>query len=66
MASSSNLIRFVTLDALYTILKPRAPIPVQYAEAFAAAGLGTLDPDVVGRSFKTGMTLSPSSISGKF
>ncbi|KZV69556.1 HAD hydrolase subfamily IA REG-2-like protein [Peniophora sp. CONT] len=47
-----NAICFVTFDALYTIIKPRAPIPVQYAEAFATAGLGTLDPQAVGRAFK--------------
>ncbi|VDB96186.1 unnamed protein product [Peniophora sp. CBMAI 1063] len=52
MAATKRAIRFVTFDALYTLLKPRAPIPVQYAEAFAAAGLGTLDPNEVGRSFR--------------
>lgn len=56
-----NAIRFVTFDALYTIIKPRAPIPVQYAEAFATAGLGTLDPQAVGRAFKDGMHVSYNS-----
>ena len=52
--SPGSAIRLVTFDALYTVLVPRAPIPVQYAEAFAAAGLGPLEPNAVKCSFKAG------------
>ena len=62
MAAPRNAIRMVTFDALYTIFRPRQPIPVQYAEEFAAAGLGTLDPEAVARSFKAGMLVYMSVV----
>lgn len=56
MAALSGCIYFVTFDALYTIMKPRLPIAVQYSEEFILAGLRH-DQDAVERSFKDGMLL---------
>lgn len=46
-------VRLVVFDALHTLLAPRLPIPVQYAQTFAPY-LGALDPDALKRAFKTG------------
>ena len=46
-------ISLVLFDALYTIVKPRAPIFIQYAAAFEPH-LGKLSPDAIKYSFKTG------------
>jgi hypothetical protein len=51
---ASLMIRFVTFDALYTLITPRKPIYVQYSEAFSPY-LGPLPPDVIARSFKLGV-----------
>jgi hypothetical protein len=48
------MIRFVTFDALYTLITPRKPIYVQYSEAFSPY-LGPLPPDAIARSFKLGV-----------
>lgn len=45
------MIRFVTFDALHTLITPRKPIHVQYAEVFSPY-FGTLPPDAIARSFK--------------
>lgn len=50
-------IRLVTFDALYTLLEPRAPIAVQYADLFRPY-LGPLDPVAIHAAFKPG-THSP-------
>ncbi|KAF5354667.1 hypothetical protein D9756_005372 [Leucocoprinus leucothites] len=47
-------IRLVTFDALHTIITPRRPIHVQYAEVFAPF-LGALDPNAIKRSFKAAL-----------
>jgi len=44
-------IKLVLFDALYTIVKPRAPIHVQYAQVFKPY-LGTVDPMRVKTAFK--------------
>jgi hypothetical protein len=53
-----QMIRFVTFDALYTLITPRKPIYVQYSEVFSPY-LGTLPPDAISRSFKLGVFLYP-------
>ncbi|KAH9054182.1 HAD-like protein [Lactarius vividus] len=45
------MIRFITFDALHTLITPRKPIHVQYSEVFRPY-LGTLPPDAISRSFK--------------
>jgi hypothetical protein len=50
------MIRFVTFDALHTLITPRKPIHLQYAEVFSPY-LGTLPPDAIARSFKLGVPL---------
>ncbi|KAI0029097.1 HAD-like protein [Vararia minispora EC-137] len=44
-------IRLVTFDALYTLLEPRAPVAVQYADLFRPY-LGSLDPAAIRAAFK--------------
>ncbi|CDO69290.1 hypothetical protein BN946_scf184976.g9 [Trametes cinnabarina] len=44
-------IRLVTFDALHTLVTPRLPIYVQYAQTFEPY-LGALDPDALKRAFK--------------
>jgi hypothetical protein len=47
-------IRFVTFDAaLFTLIKPRAPIYVQYSRVFEPH-FGLLEPDAIKTSSKTG------------
>ncbi|KAL5485227.1 hypothetical protein ACEPAI_7869 [Sanghuangporus weigelae] len=46
-----NMIRLATFDALLTVLRPRQPIHVQYAEVFAPF-FGHLSPDAVKSAFK--------------
>ncbi|KAF6760254.1 HAD-like domain-containing protein [Ephemerocybe angulata] len=48
-------IRLVTFDILHTLIVPRQPIHVQYAEVFKPY-LGALKPDDVKSSFKAGMS----------
>jgi hypothetical protein len=55
--SLTQMIRFVTFDALHTLITPRKPIHIQYAEVFSPY-LGTLPPDAIARSFKLGVPLS--------
>jgi hypothetical protein len=50
-------IKLVLFDALYTIVKPRAPIHVQYARVFKPY-LGTVDPMRVKAAFKIGARIS--------
>ena len=52
-----QMIRLVTFDALHTLITPRKPIHVQYAEVFSPY-LGALPPDAIARSFKLGVPLS--------
>lgn len=52
--SVAGMIRFVTFDALHTLITPRKPIHVQYSEVFRPY-LGTLPPDAISRSFKLGV-----------
>jgi hypothetical protein len=48
------MIRFVTFDALHTLITPRKPIHVQYSEVFSPY-LGALPPDAIARSLKLGV-----------
>lgn len=48
------VIRLITFDVLHTIITPRLPIHVQYAEVFAPF-LGHLDPNSIKQSFKAGV-----------
>ena len=48
------MIRLVTVDALHTLITPRKPIHVQYAEEFRPY-LGRLPPKAIARSFKLGV-----------
>ncbi len=59
-SSSDQMIRFVTFDALHTLITPRKPIHVQYAEVFCPY-LGTLPPDAIARSLKLGVHNFPYS-----
>ncbi|KAI0063559.1 HAD-like protein [Artomyces pyxidatus] len=45
------MIRFVSFDALHTLITPRKPIYVQYSEVFRPY-LGELSPDALSKSFK--------------
>lgn len=47
-------IRLVTFDALYTLVKPRRPIHVQYAEVFEQY-VGRVDAYKMKKSFKQGL-----------
>jgi hypothetical protein len=47
------LLRAITFDALYTLVRPRIPIAEAYAEAFKPY-FGHLEPSDVKTSFKTG------------
>jgi len=53
-------VTLVLFDALYTIVKPRAPVFIQYATVFEPH-LGKLNPDAIKYSFKTGENQSSSS-----
>jgi len=46
-------IRLVLFDALHTLVKPRAPVFIQYANVFEPH-LGKLNPDSIKSSFKIG------------
>lgn len=46
-------IKLVTFDALHTLITPRLPIAVQYAQTFEPY-LGPLDPGLLSSSFKRG------------
>jgi hypothetical protein len=48
-------IRLVLFDALHTLVAPRAPIFLQYANVFEPH-LGKLNPDAIKSSFKIGET----------
>ena len=48
-------IRVVTFDALFTLLRPRQPIHLQYARTFEPY-FGPLDPEVIKLSFKDGQS----------
>ena len=48
-------IRLVLFDALHTLVRPRAPVFVQYAAVFEPH-LGKLSPDAIKSSFKSGET----------
>jgi len=50
-------IRLVTFDVLHTLITPKQPIHVQYAEVFRPYW-GQLDPEVIKSSFKIGMLSS--------
>ena len=52
--SGQPRISLVTFDALFTLLKPRAPLHVQYADVFRHTSLGSLNPDDIKSSFKQG------------
>jgi hypothetical protein len=56
-----QMIRFVTFDALHTLITPRKPIHVQYAEVFSPY-FGTLPPDAIARSFKLGVPLLSTNL----
>ena len=53
-------IRLVLFDAFSTLLVPRLPVYVQYAQTFEPY-LGELDPDALKKSFKIG-TINPSAL----
>ena len=46
-------IRLVTFDALHTLVTPRLPVYVQYAQTFEPY-LGALDPAALKSAFKSG------------
>lgn len=46
-------IRLVTFDALHTLVTPRLPVYVQYAQTFEPY-LGAMDPVALKRAFKSG------------
>ncbi|EAU91582.1 hypothetical protein CC1G_12770 [Coprinopsis cinerea okayama7 len=48
-------IKLACFDVLHTLITPRQPIHVQYAEVFKAYRLGSLRPDDVKRSFKVAL-----------
>ena len=48
-------VKLIPFDALYTLIKPRLPVYAQYSEAFTPF-LGALDPAIVKRAFKTGLS----------
>jgi hypothetical protein len=48
-------IRLVTFDALFTLVRPRQPIYVQYAQVFEPH-LGVLEPSAIKREFKSGVS----------
>lgn len=53
-------VRLVLFDALHTLVKPRAPVFVQYADVFEPH-LGILSPEAIKSSFKIGeIPLRPS------
>lgn len=52
-------VKLILFDALYTIVKPRAPIHIQYAQVFEPY-LGTVDPMRVKAAFKVGARISHS------
>jgi hypothetical protein len=56
-----KMIRFVTFDALHTLITPRKPIHVQYSEVFSPY-LGALPPDAIARSLKLGVLSSAISV----
>lgn len=53
---SATSIRLVSFDALYTLLTPRLPVYVQYAQTFEPY-LGALQPAYIKVSFKKGETV---------
>ena len=55
-------ISLVLFDALHTLVKPRAPIFLQYANVFEPH-LGKLNPDAIKSSFKTGKIRNISCLS---
>ena len=50
-------VKLVLFDALYTIVKPRSPIHIQYAQVFESY-LGTVDPMRVKAAFTVGARIS--------
>jgi hypothetical protein len=48
-------IQLVTFDALFTLVRPRQPIYVQYAQVFEPH-LGVLEPSAIKREFKSGVS----------
>jgi len=56
-------VKLVLFDALYTIVKPRVPIHVQYAQVFEPY-LGKVDPMRVKAAFKIGTHMRPACSSG--
>ncbi|KAI5123938.1 hypothetical protein M0805_006353 [Coniferiporia weirii] len=48
------VVRLVTFDALFTLIRPRLPIHVQYAHAFEPF-FGPLPPDDIKRAFKSAL-----------
>jgi len=51
------MIRLVIFVALHTLITPRKPIHVEYAQVFSLH-LGTLPPDAIARSLKLGVPFS--------
>ena len=59
-------IRLVLFDAFSTLLVPKHPVHVQYAQTFEPY-LGTLDPDAVKKSFKIGRyTITPYELPASY
>ena len=54
-------IRLVTFDALHTLITPRLPIALQYAQTFEPY-LGPLDAGLLSSSFKRGTALYFSTL----
>ena len=54
-------IRLVLFDAFSTLLVPRLPVYVQYSQTFEPY-LGTLEPNVIKSSFKSGACIRPHSL----
>ena len=58
-------VKLVLFDALYTIVKPRAPIHIQYAQVFESY-LGTVDSMRVKAAFKIGARISHHVLAVQF
>ena len=55
-------IRALTFDALFTLLRPRLPIHIQYVRTFQPF-FGPLDPQAIEQAFKRGQSPLPFLLS---
>ena len=59
---ATAMIRLITFDVLHTLVTPRLPVYVQYAQTFEPF-LGQLQPERIKASFKTGLFVNSSILS---